>query len=54
MSIEKVKPNLKRARISHVYGEWLCAEAARHAQPSVPSRPWETLVDRVISALAVE
>lgn len=44
-------PQPKRARISHLYSEWLRAEAARHGQLAVPARPWDTALERIISAL---
>lgn len=38
------------ARRSVAYGEWLRAEAERRGLPTVPARPWETLVDRILAA----
>jgi 2-phosphoglycerate kinase len=38
------------ARRSATYGEWLTAEAERRGLPTVPARPWETLVDRILTA----
>jgi hypothetical protein len=34
------------------YGQWLRAEAARHGQPVVPPRPYNTLLERVLAAVA--
>ena len=38
------------ARRSATFGEWLKAEATRHGFPTVPVRPRESLVDRILSA----
>jgi len=38
------------ARRSAAYGEWLKEEAKRRDLPVVASRPWETLVERVLDA----
>ena len=38
------------ARRSAAFGEWLRAEAARRGLPVVRARPWDTLVDRILSA----
>lgn len=38
------------ARRSVAYGEWLRAEAERRGLPTVPARPWETLIDRILAA----
>ena len=40
-----------RATVSALYGEWLRAEAERHGQLAIPARPWETAIDRIITAL---
>lgn len=44
-------PQPDRARVSHLYCEWLRAEAERHGQVAIPARPWETAMERSISAL---
>jgi 2-phosphoglycerate kinase len=38
------------ARISWLHGQWLQAEATRRALPVLRSRPWDTLVDRILAA----
>ena len=38
------------ARRSAAYGEWLRAEAERRGLPTIPARPRETLVDRILAA----
>jgi len=40
-----------RARVSWRYGQWLCREAERFGIPTVATRPWETVLERVIAAL---
>lgn len=42
----------RRAHDSWRYGEWLKAEGMRHGVPVVESRPWDTLLERVIKAIA--
>lgn len=37
------------ARAKWIFSEWLVAEAAHHDLPIVASRPWETIVDRVLA-----
>jgi 2-phosphoglycerate kinase len=39
------------ARASHLYGQWLRAECDRHRIPALPSRPRETILDRVTADL---
>ena len=46
------EPQPDRARISHLYSGWLRDEANRHDQIPIPARPWNTIAERVISALA--
>jgi 2-phosphoglycerate kinase len=41
----------RRARASWYYSEWLRREAERLGLPTVPARPWETVLERVIAAL---
>jgi 2-phosphoglycerate kinase len=38
------------ARRSVRYGEWLTKEAERRGLPTVAVRPWETVVDRILTA----
>jgi 2-phosphoglycerate kinase len=44
-------PQPDRARISHLYSEWLRTEAARHGQLALPARPWDTALERIITGL---
>lgn len=39
------------ARAKWLYGQWLIEEARRYHVPVVTSRPWETLVERIIEAI---
>jgi 2-phosphoglycerate kinase len=41
------------ARAMWLYGQWLAEEARRHAVPVVEARPWATLGDRIVEAIAV-
>ncbi len=38
------------ARSKRLYGQWLAAEAHRYNLPILESRPWTTLVERIIAA----
>jgi 2-phosphoglycerate kinase len=40
-----------QARMSYLYGEWLRQQALTLNQPVVESRPWDTLVERMIEAI---
>jgi 2-phosphoglycerate kinase len=40
-----------QAHASQLFGEWLAGEARRYGLPVVPSRPWETLLERVMELL---
>jgi 2-phosphoglycerate kinase len=40
-----------RARVSWRHSEWLRREAERLGVPTLPARPWETVLERVIAAL---
>ncbi len=40
-----------RARVSGLYGEWLKRECERLGLPVIPSRPWETLLERLVAQL---
>lgn len=40
-----------RARVSWYHSEWLRREAERLGLPVVPSRPWDTVLERVIAAV---
>lgn len=40
------------ARAKWLFGQWLIAEADRHGLPVVAPRPWKTLADRIVSAVA--
>jgi 2-phosphoglycerate kinase len=39
------------APISWRYGEWLREECARLGLPTIPARPWDTVVDRAVASL---
>ncbi len=41
-----------RARASWRHSEWLRQEAERLGVPAIPARPWDTVLARVIAALA--
>jgi 2-phosphoglycerate kinase len=41
-----------RAHVSRCHSEWLRREAARLGLPTVPARPWATVLERVVAALA--
>ncbi len=41
------------ARRSATYGEWLRGEAVGRGLPVVPVRPWDTLVERILTASGV-
>jgi 2-phosphoglycerate kinase len=41
----------RRAEISWSYSEWLRAECEKYRLPAIPSRPWETAVDRALAAV---
>jgi len=40
------------ARMNWLHGQWLRMEAERLGLPVVDARPWDTLVDRLLSASA--
>jgi 2-phosphoglycerate kinase len=42
----------RRARASWCYSEWLRKECERLGVPAIPSRPWETTLQRAVDALA--
>lgn len=44
-------PQVFRARVSWLKGEWLKQEAERLGQTVLPSRPWNTLLSRLIAAI---
>ena len=43
---------VKRARVSWLYGEWVRHEAERYGLPTVAARPWETLFERIVAVLS--
>jgi len=45
-------PQLKRAHVSWLHGLRLRQEAERYGVPVVPARPWDTVLERLIAALA--
>lgn len=38
------------AEKNFLFGKWLKQEAAQRGLPALPSRPWETLADRILTA----
>ncbi len=40
-----------RAMVSRLYGEWLKKECSKYDLPALPARPWDTLLDRIISVI---
>lgn len=44
-------PQEKRAEVSALYNRWLMREAERLGVLRLPARPWETLFDRILSAV---
>jgi hypothetical protein len=42
---------LQRARIAWLVSRWLRTEAHSLDLPTIPARPWETVLDRAISAI---
>jgi hypothetical protein len=45
-------PQVKRARVSWLYGKWLTHEAERFGLPTLAARPWATLFDRIVATLS--
>lgn len=41
----------KRARVSWLYGQWLRDECKRLGLVALPSRPWNTVLDRIVHTL---
>ncbi len=44
-------PQPKRARVSWLKGQWLKQEAERYGLPLLGARPWDTLFERMLTAL---
>ncbi len=44
-------PQIIRARVSALYGQWLKREAERHGLPVLPARPWDTVFERALAAV---
>ena len=42
---------VKRARVSWLYGQWLMGECQLLGIPVLPARPWPTLLERIVKAL---
>jgi 2-phosphoglycerate kinase len=40
-----------RAHSSWLYSQWLCSECERLGVPTVPARPWDTLLERVLATI---
>jgi 2-phosphoglycerate kinase len=45
-------PQLTRARVSWLYGQWLKREGERYGFPALPARPWESVFERVVAAVS--
>jgi 2-phosphoglycerate kinase len=45
-------PQVTRARVSWLYGQWLKREAVQHGLAVLPARPWDTLFDRCLAAVS--
>lgn len=41
----------QRARVSRLFGEWLCEQATACDVPVLPVRPWDSVLDRVNAAI---
>lgn len=41
-----------RAHVSWLFGNWLKEECQRYGLCALPSRPWETLIERIKQAIA--
>lgn len=41
-----------QARAAWLFGQWLTVEAGRYGLPVVEPRPWATLADRIVAAVA--
>lgn len=37
-----------RADVSHCYGTWLASECEKYSVPIIKSRPWHTVIDRIL------
>jgi 2-phosphoglycerate kinase len=46
-----IKEQQTQARMSWLYGQWLCQEAQRYRLPTLPSRPRATLVERILAVI---
>ncbi len=44
-------PQHYRADVSYHYGNWLAAECAKYNVPVIESRPWHTVIERVLEYL---
>ena len=44
-------PQTYRARVSALYSQWLTQEAVRLGIPVISARPWDTVFERILSAL---
>jgi 2-phosphoglycerate kinase len=42
---------VKRARVSWLFGQWLSRECQQLGIPVLPARPWTTLLERIIEAI---
>jgi len=49
--VREGKHQTHRASISYAYGNWLKENCKKHSIPIIESRPWDSLVERVIACL---
>jgi 2-phosphoglycerate kinase len=49
-----IVPQNKRARVSFLFGQWLRTECARYSLPVIAPRPFETVLERALSAVAAD
>lgn len=45
-------PQFGRARVCRLFGEWLKREGEQRGLIALPARPWESLFDRILHAIA--
>ncbi len=44
-------PQHYRADVSYRYGQWLASQCGKHNVPVIESRPWNTVIERVLKTL---
>jgi hypothetical protein len=45
-------PQIVRARVSWLYGQWLKQEAQRYSLLALPARPWDTIFEQIIAEVS--